>query len=305
MHFNLQQIRAFIAVAEELHFNAAAQRLHVGQPALSRTIRALEEAVGTPLLERTTRSVALTPAGQAMLESCLLSMQHLQDGLAAAHNARDGQLGTLRIAYMDFAINGALPATIKRFSESFPRARIDLIHMPTEIQKEALLNRAIDFAFMVGPFVAGNISSALFQREDIAVVLCASNPLARHRKLALRQLADQRFIMGQKATWESFRPFFFQLCHRAGFAPAIAQEASTSDGILGLVAANMGITLYPRRAANLGRTSIAVRPLADDDASLDTIVCWRTDRPSPLRQAFLDAVLGPSSASCSGAEPSV
>lgn len=291
MHFNLHHIHAFIAVAQELQFRAAAERLHVSQPALSRTIRALEDAVGTPLLVRNTRSVYLTDAGRAFLDSSLLAVQHLQEGVTSARSARDGRLGRLRVAYMDFAINGTLPTFIQRFSNAFPRATIDLVHMPTAVQKEALLNSKIDIGFMVGPFVSENVGSALFSREEIVVVLPAAHPLVRHRKLTLRQLAGERFILGQKETWESFRPFFFELCHRAGFAPSIAQEASTSDGILGLVAANMGITLYPRCATNLRRTGIAIRRLAAQDVLVvDTIVCWRSDQLTPLRQAFLDTV---------------
>lgn len=293
MRFNLHHIQAFIAVSQELKFRSAAQRLHVTQPALSRTIRALEEAIATPLLTRTTRSLFLTDAGKVFLESCVAAVQHLNEGVAAAQNARDGRAGRLRVAYMDFAINGTLPGCIARFSKAYPGAEIELVHLPTVLQRQALLKSSIDIGFMIGPFIAENVGSALFLREEIMVVLPAVHPLAGRRRLALRQLAGERFVLGRQETWESFRPFFFALCHRAGFAPVVAQEASTSDGILGLVAANIGITLYPRSAANIRRRGVAIRPLVDPDVNVDTIVAWRTDQSTPLRQAFLASVLSP------------
>src|SRR3954471_329369 len=113
--FDLRQVRAFLSVANELHFGRAAGTLFMTQPALSRTIRSLEEAVGVPLFERSTRRVRLTPAGEAFAAECRLALGHLELAASSAVNASEGREGRLRVGYMDFAINGRLPQILKSF----------------------------------------------------------------------------------------------------------------------------------------------------------------------------------------------
>ena len=121
--FDLRQARAFLFVAEDLHFGRAAGRLFMTQPALSRSIRALEDAVGVPLFERSTRRVRLTSAGEAFAAECRLALGHLELAETAARNAAEGREGRLRVGYMDFAINGRLPQIIRAFRAQYPQVR--------------------------------------------------------------------------------------------------------------------------------------------------------------------------------------
>jgi len=144
LKFDLRQARSFVVVAEELHFGRAANRLYVSQPALSRSIQQLEEAVGVALLERSTRRVRLTPAGDAFAAECRLALGHLGRAVNAAQNAAEGREGRLRVGYMDFAINGRLPRILKAFRAKYPRVAVDLQYMPTALQHAALLEGRID-----------------------------------------------------------------------------------------------------------------------------------------------------------------
>jgi DNA-binding transcriptional LysR family regulator len=287
MRIELQQIRAFLAVAETLHFKSAAERLHITQPALSRVVKALEERVGASLFARTTRHVQLTNAGKVFAEHCQLALTQLEQGVILARHAEAGNIGHLRIAYMDFSINGALPRAIEEFNREYPSISIDLVHLPSMSQKEALLNSTIDVGFMIAPFTAPLVNQLSFGREKMTVLLPDAHPLAKKTNVRLAELAEERFILGAKESWEAFRSHFFAICHRAGFSPTVAQEASTSDGIFGLVAANIGISIYPECVHNIHRKGLAIRPLLDKDTELEYIVCWRSDAENPSTEAFI------------------
>ncbi|AQH03027.1 LysR family transcriptional regulator [Burkholderia sp. KK1] len=287
MRIDIHHIRAFLAVADALQFNVAADRMHMTQPALSRIIKALEESVGAALLARTTRRVELTDAGRVFAEHCQLALAHIDQAVSLARRAEAGNVGHLRIAYMDFAINGALPALIEAFGKKFPSINIDLVHMPSTVQKQAMLDSTIDVGFMIGPFAAPGVQTRVFGREQMVALLPTAHPLTQKKTLKLTDLADERFVLGTPHSWEAFRHHFFSICHRAGFAPTIAQEASTSDGIIGLVAANTGVSVYPECIRNIQRSGLCIRPLTDRDTAIDMVVCWRGDTRNPSVNTFI------------------
>ena len=286
MRFELRHMRAFIAVAEELQFRPAAERLHMTQSALTRTIQGLEEAVGAELLSRTTRVVQLTEAGRTFLYECRLALGHIEKAALLAQAAAEGKVGYLRIAYMDFAINGKLPMIIEKFLSTHPGIKVELFHFPSSKQKEALLESRIDLGFLIGPFESPTISQLTLSREELVVLLPAAHPLADKPTVTIGDLANEKFILGSKDAWEAFRAHFFALCYAANFSPVIAQEASTSDGIFGLVAANTGVALYTRCAENIQRKGLVIRPLAGRHKPLDTLVCWRKDILTPTVARF-------------------
>lgn len=293
MRIDVHHIRAFLAVADALQFSVAAERLHMTQPALSRIIKALEESVGAALFARTTRRVELTNAGRVFAEHCQLALTHIDQAVALARRAEAGNIGHLRIAYMDFAINGALPAIVEAFGKKFPSINIDLVHMPSTVQKEAMLDSTIDVGFMIGPFTAPGVETRVFGREPMVALLPAAHPLTKKRSLHLADLAGERFVLGTPHSWEAFRHHFFSICHRVGFSPAIAQEASTSDGIIGLVAANTGVSIYPECIRNIQRSGLVVRPLADKDTAIEMVVCWRADTRNPSVETFVSELKSP------------
>jgi len=291
MRFELRHIRAFLAVAEELQFRLAAERLHMTQPALSRTIQLLEEAVGAKLLSRTTRSVQLTEAGRAFQKETALALDHIKQAVRTAQSAEQGNIGYLRIAYMDFAINGSLPNLIEKFHAEYPGIRIDLFHMPTSEQKEALLKSTIDVGFLIGPFIAPNIKSITLIKEKMVVLLPSLHPLAKKKSIAMEDLSLEPFVIGSVEGWAAFRSHFFTMCHRAGFTPSITQEASTSDGIFGLVAANTGISIYPSCVRNIHRSGVVLRPLSNKNSELETQICWESGSNSPSKEIFTQFLL--------------
>jgi DNA-binding transcriptional LysR family regulator len=281
MRFDLRHLRAFCTLAEELHFNRAAERLHLTQPALSRRIQALEEVVGTPLLKRTTRSVELTEAGRAFLVQCRLGLGHLEHAVTVARRTAEGETGELRIAYMDFAINGRVPELLRAFREAHPGIRLDLRFLATSHQRVALMEHKIDLGFLIGALDNPRICNFPFDQEAYVALLPATHRLANVKELRLADLANEPFVLGNGENWSAYRDRFFVLCHQAGFFPEIVEEASSSEGIFGLVAAGAGVTVYAGCARNIQRRGLVIRPLEDVRETIPVFAAWNTAEPSP------------------------
>lgn len=295
MPFDLRHIRAFAMLADELHFGRAAEKLNVAQPALSRTIRDLEREVGAPLLRRSTRVVELTDAGKAFLAECRLAQGHLDRAVTVARSTAAGVTGELRIAYMDFAINGRLPELIRAFQRHHPEIRLELIYMPTARQQTALLERRIDVGFMLGAFDHELMDNYAFDEDRYVALLPTTHPRSNAQSLTLRELAAENFVLGNNEDWTPFRTPLFSLCRARGFFPQIVQEASSSEGIFGLVAAGVGISVYSSCVRNLHRRGIVIRTLDDVGSTLPVSAVWERQEPSTgLRhfKAFLLNVWG-------------
>lgn len=289
---DLRYMRYFTAVAEELNFRRAAERLRVAQPAISRAIRELENDLETRLLERSNRRVELTDAGQVFLEGCRRVAGEIEAVIEDTVRARDGEIGHVRIGYTDFAINGALPAVLQDFRARFPEVSVDLVHMVTATQLDALRRGEIEVGFVTGPIAEPGLERLVVQNEQLVVVLPEAHPLARLPAVPLAKLAGEPFVTGQAAHWQHFLSHMVRICHGAGFEPRIVQEAYNSEGIFGLVAANMGVSLHVEGAHNHIRRGVAIRPLSDCDERVPTEAIWRADKPSTARERFIETVAG-------------
>lgn len=288
--FDVRAVRAFLFVAEDLHFGRAAARLHTSQPALSRTIHALEEAVGVALLERSTRRVGLTAAGEIFAAECRLAMGHLERAATGAHDAAGGRIGRIRIGYMDFAINGSLPWLLKGFRSRFPRDVLDLEYNPSVKQKTAILEGVLDVGFVIGQLDSPKVKNVLVDVNDYVALLPELHPLAATPKLRLADMAKEQFVMGSEDSFSSFRSLLFPVCHSLGFFPQIAQQATTTSGILGMVAAGVGVSVYAGCARNWKRDGVVVKPLVDVTDYIPTYAIWVTDNQSEVLKRFGDFV---------------
>jgi DNA-binding transcriptional LysR family regulator len=284
--FDLRQARAFLFVADELHFGRAAARLFMTQPALSRTIRSLEESVAVSLFERSTRRVRLTPAGEAFAAECRLALGHLDRAAASARNAAEGREGRMRVGYMDFAINGRLPQILKAFRSEHPQVTIDLEYIPTAMQHTALLEGRIDVGFVIGAFRGQDVLNQLVDEDDFVALLPEGHRLATRASIRLADLSDEPFVLGSEGTFGSFRQLLFPLCRTAGFHPNIVQEASNTSGIFGMVAAGVGVTIYAGCARNFRRAGVVVKPLSDVREKIATHAAWLSHPRSEVLERF-------------------
>lgn len=286
--FDIRQVRAFLAVADTLHFKRASEALCITQPALSRLIKGLEESIGAELFSRTTRQVELTMAGKLFMEQCQQALVHLERGAQLAQQAAEGDIGHISIAYNDFSINGVLPSILDRFKDNHPDISVDLVYMPSHKQHKALLDHEIDVGFLIGPLEMPGIKTFQAVLEEIVVILPRRHPLADRPQLSIRDLKQEKFILGTESGWREFRQYIFDICMQAGYTPQVVQEASTSSGIFGLVAANMGISLYSNCIKRFQRDDITIVPLDGGDYTVETIAAWSQSYINPSFQIFLN-----------------
>lgn len=266
--------------------------MHVSQPSLSRTITALEREIGAPLFVRTTRQVALTDVGRAFLLTAPEVLDARLRSLDGARRAAAGETGRLTIGYMDFAINGPLPAMLHRFRAAAPGIAVDLSYIPTIKQREAVLNGAIDIGFMIGPLVADGVATAQVDIAALVALLPRGHRLSRHRTVSVATLAEEPWVLGAPEPWQAFRTIVFDLCARSGYVPNIVQEATNSDGIFGLVAAGVGISMYSDSAANLRRKGVAIKPLQGNHC-VETVASWQSSNTNPALARFLATMRPP------------
>lgn len=287
MVIELRHLRAFSAVGKELHFGRAADLLHVSQPALSKTIQQLEQFVGAPLLIRNTRTVELTDAGRAFLAETEGIPSQIEQAAISARYASRGSRGELRVAYTDFAISGRLPHFLREFSAAHPDIRLDLTFMSTTAQHTALLQQSIDVGFMIGGFEHETTSMLTLNNDRYVAALPADHPLCAEESLTLRQLAGEKFVLGTPDNWTAFRSLLFSECRKRGFFPDITLEASNSEGIIGLVVAGAGVTVYAECIRTMPRVGLEVRDLTDVEARLPVCAVWIRDSGSSVLTTFV------------------
>ncbi len=287
MSIDLRHLRAFVALGKELHFGRAADALQLTQPALTKTIKQIEEEVGVPLLVRTTRRVELTEAGKVFLAETLNVEAQIGQAVERARHAARGLRGDLRVAYTDFAINGRLPHFLRDFNTAHGDIRLDLVFMPTVHQRVAILKQTIDVGFLYGESTHPAVKCLRFDEGAYVAVLPAGHPLAAREALTLSELKDQKFVFGTGDSWSIFRNDIFAECRTRGFFPDIALEATNSDGIFGLVIAGAGVAVYSSCIGTLPRQGVVVRPLSDLSTTLPITVVWERGNRSELLATFL------------------
>lgn len=287
MHIELRHVRYFLAVAEELHFRRAAEQLNIAQPALSRAVQQLEAELGVALLTRSNRQVSLTAAGAAFVEGCRETLNSLALAVARARKVETGEAGHLAIGYTDFAISGALPQIIQRFRDENPEITVELDHGVTNQQLLALESGQLDFGFVTGPIFQRHFQGVVVDNETFVVVLPRAHRLARRKAIALADLAEEPFVLGTPDTWTHYLDHLYRLCRSAGFEPRVVQSAFNSEGIFGLVASNMGLTIHTSCVENYLRKDLVVRPLKDCKRRVPTMALWRRDAVSRSGRKFI------------------
>ena len=291
----IRQLRYFLAVAEELSFTRAAERCHVSQPPLSRQIAYLEREIGAQLLDRDRHSVSLTAAGRVFMEEARLILERIDGSRERAVRAARGLTGRLVVGFGSSTTYALLPRMVRNFRNRYPDVELVLKSMPVISQVEALRAGKIDIGVLRLPVYDELISTYLVHHEDLVVALPADHPLALRRRVLLEDLAGCPFVTYQRSRGLSFHSDLIALCRSAGFEPRIKQEASSTEGIVGVVACGGAVAIVPATASRLNVDGVCYRPLAPPAGAgtasvvVDFAVAWLTDNPSPTTAAFVAA----------------
>ncbi|MFE9959968.1 LysR family transcriptional regulator [Micromonospora sp. NPDC005299] len=284
---DLRQLRYFVAVAEESSFTQAASRLMITQQSLSQQINALERILGAKLFNRDSRGTRLTDTGALFLPEARAVLERADEAVAVVRRAVRGETGRLRLAFLATTANHLLPPVVRAARERLPS--LELITEETTIAPlvEGVLSGRYDLAFTRPPQVPG-LAARTIATEQVCVVLPEGHPLADRTELTLAELAGERWVMTPRSSWQPWHETFDENFRAAGFTPDIVARDASVQGLLGLVAAGLGITRLGWSAHNLRRTGVVFVPLAGEIATTEMI--WRADNPSPALRRVTDVV---------------
>jgi LysR family transcriptional regulator, benzoate and cis,cis-muconate-responsive activator of ben and cat genes len=286
---DIRHCKAFIAVAEELNFHRAAEKLGTVQPALSRLIGNLEKDLKVRLLERTTRHVALTEPGKVFLGEARALVSQMASAVRTTQSAGMGTAGTLTLAYMDFAVHKLLPDLLSAVSKANPEIRIDLTYMSTSQQRFALMEGKADMGLMIGDMSNPYVDSIRVADVPLVVGLPVKHKLQSKRSVNFADIVHEPLLIGNEADWSAFRDILFRLYAQEGESPRIAIEASSAAALLGLAARGIGITFYagiPLLYQGSGLVFRTITPMTTIPISL----VWRKGPKLPLIRQVLRAV---------------
>ena len=295
----LDQITAFLSVAEHLSFRRAAERLALDQSALSRRIKDLEHRVGCQLLVRTTHAVRLTDAGRAFYSDTSALVHGLSQAAERARRIASGISGSLRIGYMTFAAIELLPVAARRFRDANPDVALSFVYERTEAQKLSLARGEIDIGLMLGPFEHSDFEVREVANERLVLMIDASHALAQQDAIAIGDLTGVPLVFGSDQQWDHYRSLVGDALAARGSRLEIGYEAPTLTGIIGLVRAGFGPTLVPDILEKHVPPGITTRAVIGLDAPIRTIAVWRKPADAKIR-AFLACLCTPAMPSGTG-----
>ncbi|WP_031466191.1 LysR family transcriptional regulator [Sciscionella sediminilitoris] len=274
----LRQLRYFVAVAEEHSFRRAADRLHIAQPALSQQIGKFEKELGTALFHRTTRRVELTTSGQVLLTEGRRVLAEADHAASAVAQAVHGETGLLRLGFVSSAALRLIPELVLALRRSWPGLSIDLSESTTDPQLHALGEGRLDIGLVREVRAAPGLTVHPLLRERLLVAVHESHRFAERAEVRLAELAEERFLTFPRGQVSRLYDHIAALCHRAGFRLHAAQEAVQFPTLLGLAAADTGITIVPESLRALRLPSLRYIPLTDADAFSTVSLAVRPDR---------------------------
>lgn len=290
----------FLVLAETLHFGRAAQQLHMTQPPLTLAIQQLERRLGVTLFERTRRSVALAPAGAALVAPVRQLLTSAAALPALAHGASAGESGRIRLGFVSTIGFDALPAWLREFRTAYPGVAIDLREATGDVQLEAFARNELDAGFLLHapgrlPDPAARLRHLSLGDEPMVLALPEAEPWATATRLKAEELLARPLVIFPRVIAPSLYDAILAFHHAQGVTPVIAQEAIQMQTIVNLVSAGLGIALVPQAMTLLQRPGVVYRPLpralAAHAPRCETSLVWPEDALPAVRRfvAFVEA----------------
>ncbi len=294
----LRQLKYFKAVAEELHFGRAAQRLNISQPPLSMQIRNLEDELGFELFHRTNRKVELSDAGREFLDGARRVLAQAEQAVQQARQVARGLAGSLVIGFMGPAMDGPLPEAVKAFRDNYPRISLTFEEMSSAEQVAALKAGAIDLG-VVRAFgrTPPGVASMPFWREEYVLAMATDHRLAGKDSARPDELADEELILFPRQMQPELYDAVIAAFHAQGVTPRVGQHARTKQNALALAAAGLGLAIVPKTTAQTRPGTIKAVELKADLPLVEISLAWKLGRQSAALQNLV-AVLVDHSGRC-------
>ncbi|WP_289367182.1 LysR family transcriptional regulator [Pantoea stewartii] len=292
MNIELRHLRYFIAVAEELHFGRAAQRLHISQPPLSQQIMHLEAETGAQLFNRTNRSVQLTPAGQQFLQDARAILLQVEQATQRAARLHRGEEGELRIGFTSSAaFIGVVSDALYLFRQRWPDVHVQMQEINTRQQLTPLHEGKLDLGVMRNTPLPADLHHQLLLQEPLCAVVHKAHPLASAGKISLQALASEPFVFFDPQVGTALYSEILDLLQRYQIKPYITQEVGEAMTILGLVATGLGVSILPASFSHARLMNVVWLPLEEPDALSEMWLVWSAQREMSAQMAHMMALL--------------
>jgi DNA-binding transcriptional LysR family regulator len=279
MNVELRHLRYFIAVAEELHFGRAAQRLNISQPPLSQQIQQLEQEIGAQLFTRTNRSVQITPAGALFLQDARAILLQVEQAARRAARVHSGQEGELRIGFTSSApFTGLVSDALYQVRQRWPEVHIQMQENNTRQQLAPLHDDRLDLGVMRNTPLPSDLQHRVLLREPLCAVVHWAHPLADAESISIQALANEPFVFFDPQGGTALYGEILALLHRYQIKPFITQEVGEAMTILGLVATGLGVSILPASFSRARLADVVWIPLQECDAISEVWLVWSTTR---------------------------
>ena len=281
----------FVAVAEELSFTRAAERLHMAQPPLSQQIALLEKGLGVTLFDRTRRTIRLTPAGAALLPEARRLLADLDDTERLVRRVGTGEIGRLTIGFVPSAMNGCLPDLLRRFRGRYPDVELVLREMAPDPLLRAVRDGRVDTGILYRPVADPELAQRVLSGENLVLALPEGHRAAGSVEISLHDLRDEPFILPEQHDVPGIHAAITATFTDAGVAPRTVQRGVwLMQTVLGLVAAGIGLALVPASVETVLRSGVALLPLRDSHHRLKMAAVWREEQATGPLAGLLDVM---------------
>ncbi|WP_219419039.1 LysR family transcriptional regulator [Pseudonocardia nigra] len=286
-----RRLQYFVAVAEELSFTRAAERLQMAQPPLSHQIGLLEKDLGAQLFDRSRRAIRLTAAGRALLPEARRLLADLDRTTRMVRRIGEGSVGRLSIGFVPSAANGDLPDLLRAYRTGHPDVELVLREMEPDALVRSLHDRQLDVALLYLPVTDPELVWRHVATEVLLLALPAHHPAGAAESVNLQDVRDEPFVLPEQHDVPGLHSRITQLFADAGVTPHVAQQGVWMvQTVLGLVAAGIGLAVVPSSAATLRRIGVVLRPLRGAPQTVELAAVWRRDHGSSLVTGFARAL---------------
>jgi DNA-binding transcriptional LysR family regulator len=291
--FELRQLRCFVAAAEELHFGRAAARMNMTQPPLSRQIQLLEHVLGVKLLDRTSRTVKLTPAGRVFLLEARRILRLTESAALATRRIASGEAGTIALGFTAASGYSFLPRLLLQRASHAPNIDVALKEMVTDEQIEALLTGRIDVGLLRPPITRSEFTTRKVTSEPLVAALPFGDARLAKAQLTLADFDAAPLVMYAPEGARYFHDMLVGLFEAAAVTPVAIQSLSQIHSMLALVRSGLGAALVPEAAMSLHFDDVHFRPVTTTPAApVELFAVWRSDNDNPALASFLDLLRG-------------